>query len=198
MTRSVALRTARGSPAHGDPHRPSAAVSGRGEVRFILNGQRVHVDGVPPQTTLLEYLREALGRTGTKEGCAEGDCGACTVVMAELDGERIRWRPINACIRLLPTIDGKAIVTVEGLKAGDGTLHPVQQALVDCHASQCGFCTPGFAMSLFALYKTTRRADRAIVDDALSGNLCRCTGYQGIVAAALDAAQRLKAAKEAT
>ena len=159
-------------------------MSGRGEIRFILNGELVRVGGVPPQTTLLEYLREALGRTGTKEGCAEGDCGACTVVEGELDGDRIRWRPINACIRLLPTIDGKALVTVEGLKAADGTLHPVQQALVDCHASQCGFCTPGFAMSLFALYKTTRRADRATVDDALSGNLCRCTGYRPIIAAA--------------
>jgi xanthine dehydrogenase small subunit len=159
-------------------------MSGRGELRFILNGQLVRVRGVPPQTTLLEYLREDLGCTGTKEGCAEGDCGACTVVMGELDGERLRWRPINACIRLLPTIDGKAIVTVEGLKSADGTLHPVQRALVDCHASQCGFCTPGFAMSLFALYKTTRRTDRAMVDDALSGNLCRCTGYRPIIAAA--------------
>jgi len=139
---------------------------------------------VPPQTTVLEYLRESLGCTGTKEGCAECDCGACTVVQGELEGDRIRWRPINACIRLLPTIDGKAVVTVEGLKAADGTLHPVQQALVECHASQCGFCTPGFAMSLFALYKTTCHADRASVDDALSGNLCRCTGYRPIIAAA--------------
>jgi xanthine dehydrogenase small subunit len=159
-------------------------MSGAGDVRFILDGKLFRVADASPQTTLLEYLRDALGRTGTKEGCAEGDCGACTVVLGELDGEAIRWRPINACIRLLPTVDGKAVVTVEGLKGADGTLHPVQQALVDCHASQCGFCTPGFAMSMFALYKTTRRTDRAAIDDALSGNLCRCTGYRPIIAAA--------------
>ncbi len=159
-------------------------MSGPHEVRFILDGQLVRVAGASPQTTLLEYLRGDLGRTGTKEGCAEGDCGACTVVLGELDGDAIRWRPINACIRLLPTIDGKALATVESLKSPDGALHPVQQALVDCHASQCGFCTPGFAMSLFALYKQTRRADRAFIDDALSGNLCRCTGYRPIIEAA--------------
>ena len=159
-------------------------MSGPREVRFILDGQLVCVGDAAPQTTLLEFLRERLGRTGTKEGCAEGDCGACTVVLGELDGDELRWRPINACIRLLPTIDGKALVTVESLKSPDGALHPVQQALVECHASQCGFCTPGFAMSLFALYKGGRRADRPLVDDALSGNLCRCTGYRPIIAAA--------------
>jgi xanthine dehydrogenase small subunit len=156
-----------------------------GEVRFILDGEIVRVGGVSPQTTVLEYLREHLGRTGTKEGCAEGDCGACTVVTGELsDADEISWRPINACIRLLPTIDGKALVTVESLKSPGGALHPVQQALVDTHASQCGFCTPGFALSLFALYKGAHRCDRALVDDALSGNLCRCTGYRPIIAAA--------------
>jgi xanthine dehydrogenase small subunit len=154
------------------------------EVRFILDGRLVCVADASPQTTLLEYLREGLGRTGTKEGCAEGDCGACTVVIGEAEGDAIRWRPINACIRLLPTLDGKALVTVESLKSAAGALHPVQQALVECHGSQCGFCTPGFAMSLFALYKSTRRADRPLVDDALSGNLCRCTGYRPIIAAA--------------
>ena len=92
--------------------------------------------------------------------------------------------PVNACIRLLPTIDGKALFTVENLKAADGSLHPVQQALVTCHASQCGFCTPGFVMSLFGLYKNSYRPDRAVIDDALSGNLCRCTGYRPIIAAA--------------
>jgi xanthine dehydrogenase small subunit len=154
------------------------------DVRFVLDGQLVRVAGASPQTTLLEYLREGLGRTGTKEGCAEGDCGACTVVIGELSGDAIRWRSINACIRLLPTIDGKALATVESLKSPEGALHPVQQALVECHASQCGFCTPGFAMSLFALYKDTCAIDRARVDDALSGNLCRCTGYRPIIAAA--------------
>jgi xanthine dehydrogenase small subunit len=159
-------------------------MSERHEVRFVLDGEIVTVTDASPQTTLLEYLRERLGRTGTKEGCAEGDCGACTVVLGELDGASIRWRPVNACIRLLPTIDGMALATVESLGSPDGKLHPVQQALVECHASQCGFCTPGFAMSLFALYKSTRHTDRAVVDDALSGNLCRCTGYRPIIAAA--------------
>jgi xanthine dehydrogenase small subunit len=159
-------------------------MSGLHEVRFILDGRVVRVGNVAPQTTLLEYLRGELGRTGTKEGCAEGDCGACTVVLAELDGGALSWRAINACIRLLPTIDGKALYTVESLASPDGTLHPVQQALVDCHGSQCGFCTPGFAMSLFALYKNAAGTSRAAVDDALSGNLCRCTGYRPIIAAA--------------
>jgi xanthine dehydrogenase small subunit len=154
-------------------------------IRFLLDGEPVAVSGVSPQTTLLEYLREQCNRTGTKEGCAEGDCGACTVVLAELDGnETLRWLPINACIRLLPTIDGKALFTVESLKSASGALHPVQQALVESHASQCGFCTPGFAMSLFGLYKNAFRSDRKAIDEALSGNLCRCTGYRPIIAAA--------------
>lgn len=162
--------------------------SGASGIRFLLDGELMHVGNVLPQSTVLEYLRETLGRTGTKEGCAEGDCGACTVVLGEPDGHSLRWYPVASCIRLLPTIDGKALVTVESLKAPDGALHPVQQALVDCHGSQCGFCTPGFAMSLFALYKSGRRADRALVDEALSGNLCRCTGYRPIV----EAAQRMR------
>jgi xanthine dehydrogenase small subunit len=156
-----------------------------GELRFLLDGEVVRASGVSPQTTVLEFLRERLARTGTKEGCAEGDCGACTVVLGEPAGDgEVAWRPINACIRLLPTIDGRALVTVESLKLPDGALHPVQQALVDCHASQCGFCTPGFAMSLFGLYKNAARSSRAAIDDALSGNLCRCTGYRPIIAAA--------------
>jgi len=156
-----------------------------GELRFLLDGEPVRVRDCSPQTTLLEFLRERLGRTGTKEGCAEGDCGACTVMLGEPAGDDgLSWRPVNACIRLLPTIDGKALFTVESLKDECGSLHPVQQALVDCHGSQCGFCTPGFAMSLFGLYKNSPRCDRAVVDDALSGNLCRCTGYRPIIAAA--------------
>src|SRR5690349_18051126 len=134
---------------------PSIAKMNDG-IHFLLNGERVDVAGVAPQTTLLEYLRDERRLTGTKEGCAEGDCGACTVVLAERAGEVLRWKAINACIRLLPSVDGKAVFTVESLKSHDATLHPVQQALVDCHGSQCGFCTPGFAMSLFGLYKTAR------------------------------------------
>ena len=157
-------------------------------IRLVLNGERVDVTGVPPQTTLLAWLRETRQLTGTKEGCAEGDCGACTVVVAESPGDgTLAWKPINACIRPLPSLDGKAVFTVESLAAPGGTLHPVQQALVECHGSQCGFCTPGFAMSLFGLYKNARAPSREAVDDALCGNLCRCTGYRPI----LDAARRM-------
>lgn len=155
-------------------------------LRFLLNGEPVTVEGVAPQTTLLEFLREHRRLTGTKEGCAEGDCGACTVVLAEPNdgGSSLRWRPVNACIRLLPSVAGRAVFTVEALAPGNGGLHPVQRALVDAHGSQCGFCTPGFAMSLFGLYKNAHRPSRADIEDALSGNLCRCTGYRPIVAAA--------------
>ena len=139
------------------------------------------VDNFAPTLTLLEFLREELGRTGTKEGCAEGDCGACTVVIGELDAGKVTYRAINSCIRFLPTLDGKEIVTVENLKAPDGKLHPVQQALVDWHASQCGFCTPGFVMSLFGLYLNEAAPQRDDVVRALSGNLCRCTGYRPII-----------------
>jgi len=154
-------------------------------IRFLLNGVLVAAEGVSPQTTLLEFLRDHRRLTGTKEGCAEGDCGACTVVLAgPAPGGGLAWRPINACIRLLPTVDGLAVFTVESLKSADGALHPVQEAMVRDHASQCGFCTPGFVMSLFGLYKNAHVPRRDAVEDALSGNLCRCTGYRPILAAA--------------
>ena len=154
-------------------------------IRFLLDGEVIEVDGVEPTRTVLQFLRENLRRVGTKEGCAEGDCGACTVVVAELQDERLRYRAVNACIQFLPTLDGKALFTVESLKGADGSLHPVQQSLVDNHGSQCGFCTPGFVMSMFALYQNGRTPGRAQIDDALSGNLCRCTGYRPIVDACL-------------
>ncbi|HLX29990.1 MAG TPA: xanthine dehydrogenase small subunit [Casimicrobiaceae bacterium] len=156
-------------------------------IRFLLNGERVDVADVALQTTLLDYLRDERRLTGTKEGCAEGDCGACTVVLGEAAGDALAWKPVNACIRLLPSVDGKAVFTVESLRSESGELHPVQQALVECHGSQCGFCTPGFAMSLFGLYKNAHAPSRTVIDDALSGNLCRCTGYRPIV----DAARRM-------
>lgn len=156
-------------------------------VRFLLDGQVVCAENVSCTTTVLEFLREVLHRTGTKEGCAEGDCGACTVVLGEpsAEGDRIEYRAVNSCIRFLPTIDGHELVTVESLLAPDGGLHPVQQAMVDHHASQCGFCTPGFVMSLFALYLQTGTPTRERVIAALSGNLCRCTGYRPIIEAGM-------------
>jgi xanthine dehydrogenase small subunit len=153
-------------------------------VRFILDGERYELANPDPTRTVLQFLREDLRRKGSKEGCAEGDCGACTVVVAELteDGDDIDLKAINSCIQFLATLDGKELITVESLQ--DGPLHPVQQAMVDHHGSQCGFCTPGFVMSLFVLYKTNPQPTRRQIDDALAGNLCRCTGYRPIVDAA--------------
>lgn len=167
-------------------------------IRFYHRGDIVQVDGVLPTRTVLDWLREDARSTGTKEGCNEGDCGACTVIVGELAPAgtdptvagapaSLLLRPTNACIRFLPTLDGKALFTVEDLKSiAGGRLHPVQQALVDCHGSQCGFCTPGFAMSLFGVYENHAGhpvPDRGQLADALSGNLCRCTGYRPILEA---------------
>lgn len=158
----------------------------RQAIRFFLDDELVELRGVDPNRTVLQWLREDRGLTGTKEGCAEGDCGACAVVIANLtpDGNGLCWRAINSCIQFVPTLDGKQLLTVESLCASDGRLHPVQQAMVECHGSQCGFCTPGFVMSLFALYQAGAKPSRAAIDDALAGNLCRCTGYRPIIAAA--------------
>jgi xanthine dehydrogenase small subunit len=154
-------------------------------LRFVLDGEVVELQDVDPTRTVLQYLREDLCRTGTKEGCAEGDCGACTVVVAELrNGGDVKLGAINSCIQFLPTLHGKELLTVESLSPKGTELHPVQQAMIDCHGSQCGFCTPGFVMSLFALYELNKKPSRRDIDDALAGNLCRCTGYRPIVAAA--------------
>ena len=151
-------------------------------VRFLLGDQRRELAAIDPNTTVLNYLRLVERRVGTKEGCGEGDCGACTVVLGELDGGTLRYRAVNSCIQFVGALDGKQLLTVEDL--ADGMLHPCQQAMVDCHGSQCGFCTPGFVMSLFALYQEPGTPDRNRIDDALAGNLCRCTGYGPIAAAA--------------
>ena len=143
---------------------------------------------IPPDRTLLDLLREDLRLTATKEGCAAGDCGACTVVVAEAVDGRLQYRAVNSCIKPAHAIDGQALWTAADLAQRDGTLHPVQQAMLACHGSQCGFCTPGFVMSLFALYQRTvaqgQKVDMHAAHQALSGNLCRCTGYRPIVQAA--------------
>ncbi|MBE7419417.1 MAG: xanthine dehydrogenase small subunit [Ideonella sp.] len=167
-------------------------------IRFFHRGQMVEVHDAPPTRTVLQWLREDARCTGTKEGCAEGDCGACTVIVGEpARGGGLSLHAVNACIRFLPTLHGKALFTVEDVTAAGGVpapgqpLHPVQQALVDCHGSQCGFCTPGFVMSLTACYERhagrKRRPTRQQLADELAGNLCRCTGYRPI----LDAGQRM-------
>lgn len=156
----------------------------RETLRFILGDERVEIASCDPTLTVLDWLRLDRRMTGSKEGCAEGDCGACTVVVGRLDRGLLRYEAINACIRFLPTLDGCHLLTVEHLKGENGTLHPVQQAMVDCHGSQCGFCTPGFVMSLFALWLNEDAPSVSRIEDALAGNLCRCTGYEPIVAAA--------------
>ena len=168
-------------------------------IRFFHQGAVVEVSDVAPTRTVLDWLREDARCTGTKEGCNEGDCGACTVVIGEMaapgDPAAVRGlnlRTVNACIQFLPTLDGKALFTVEDLKAMNADrLHPVQEAMVACHGSQCGFCTPGFVMSLWSTYEHHRacgaRPTRQQLADELSGNLCRCTGYRPI----LDAGQRM-------
>jgi len=155
-------------------------------IRFYYQGQLREVHHAAPTQTILQHLREDLHCTGTKEGCAEGDCGACTVVIGSLENGQLQMKAVNSCIQFTPTLDGKALFSVEDLQQADGALHPVQQALVECHGSQCGFCTPGFAMSLWGMYlkQEGQVPSRCQIDDALSGNLCRCTGYRPIIEAA--------------
>ncbi len=165
-------------------------------ITFFFRGGQQQVENVVPTMTVLQFLREytqtgKTRQTGTKEGCAEGDCGACTVVIGELVNDNLQLRSVNACIQFLPTLDGKALFTGEDLHSllpvPDGTLHPVQQAMVDMHGSQCGFCTPGFIMSLWSMYENEQQSpSKDKISDYLSGNLCRCTGYRPI----LDAAQK--------
>jgi xanthine dehydrogenase small subunit len=161
------------------------------EIRFIRRGRVVTLNDVPPDRTLLDVLRDDMACTGTKEGCGEGDCGACTVVLGEDTGDSMRYRAVNSCIRLARSIDGLALWTVEDIASANGLLHPAQEAMVQCHGSQCGFCTPGFVMSLFGMYQNRvcrgEAITRAQAQEDLSGNLCRCTGYRPI----LDAAQRM-------
>ena len=153
-------------------------------IRFLLNAEEHQVEDVDPNTSALDYIRDTLGLTGTKEGCASGDCGACTVVTGELHRGEMRYRAINSCITPLGNLHGLQLITVEDLQQGQA-LHPAQQAMVDEHGSQCGFCTPGFVMSMFAHLKTHDSPQRDEILESLGGNLCRCTGYRPIIDAAV-------------
>jgi xanthine dehydrogenase small subunit len=167
----------------------------RQHISFYVGDTLHHLSSLPPELTLLDWLRDQQARTGTKEGCNEGDCGACTVLVGRLEQGHLVWRAVNACIHMVWMLDGAQLLTVEDLRGPDGALHPVQQAMVDEHGSQCGFCTPGFVMSMVAL---STRVDLAalegtldgerIINEALAGNLCRCTGYAPIVRAMKKAA----------
>ncbi len=159
----------------------------RNEIRFVLNDREERLGAVRSPDTLLDHLRLVRRLRGTKEGCAEGDCGACTVLVGRREGGGLVYEPVNACIRLMGSLDLCHVVTIEHLIGADGTLHPVQQAMVDCHGSQCGFCTPGIVMALYALWMRTPRPEKRAVEEALQGNLCRCTGYEPIIQAALAA-----------
>jgi xanthine dehydrogenase small subunit len=157
----------------------------RNYIEFLLGFEKIQIrfgagSAFKPTTTLLQYLRADVHHKGTKEGCAQGDCGACTVVITSVENNKLNYKAVNACLIFLPQLHGKQIITVEYL-VHENHLHPVQQAMVDLHASQCGFCTPGFIMSLFALYKSPLPVEDKTISNSLAGNLCRCTGYRSIM-----------------
>ena len=153
-------------------------------IKFVYQNQIIEERNPDPNETLLNYIRTKLKKTGTKEGCAEGGCGACSVVLAELRNNKINYFPVNSCIMFLPTLQGKQLILVEDLVSKNGTLHPVQQSMVNWNGSQCGFCTPGFVMSLFSMFKNYSRFNDNLIKENISGNLCRCTGYKPIIKAA--------------
>lgn len=156
----------------------------RHTIRFLLNGETVELDRVSPTETLLDYLRLSCKLRGSKEGCGEGDCGACTVLVGKIVDDELVYESVNACIRFVGSLDSCHVVTIEHLRGSDGGLHPVQKAMIDFHGSQCGFCTPGFVMSLYGLWMRNPKPADAQIEKALQGNLCRCTGYEAIMRAA--------------
>ena len=153
-------------------------------IQFIYNNQICSIKNPDPNKTVLDYIRNDLKKNGTKEGCAEGGCGACTVVLGELNNSKLIYKSINSCISFLPSLNGKHLILIENLMSKKNQLHPIQEAMVKFHGSQCGFCTPGFIMSLFAMYKNFKKFNNEIIEETLSGNLCRCTGYRPIIEAA--------------
>ena len=153
-------------------------------IQFIYNNKIYKIKNPDPNRTILDFIRSDLKKTGTKEGCAEGGCGACTIVLGELKDKKIIYKSINSCISFLPIINGKHLILIENLSLNSNQMHPVQEAMVKFHGSQCGFCTPGFVMSMFAMYKNFSKFSDEIIDETLSGNLCRCTGYRPIIEAA--------------
>ena len=153
-------------------------------IYFLHKNQIIKLTNPNPNETLLNFIRTKLKKTGTKEGCSEGGCGACTVVLGELKNNEMEYRAINSCITFLPTLQSKQLIIVEDLSQKENLLHPVQQAMLDHHGSQCGFCTPGFVMSLFSMFKKYSKFDEETIKDSVAGNLCRCTGYQPIIKAA--------------
>jgi len=153
-------------------------------IKFVHEDRIIEVINPDPNETLLNYVRTKLRKTGTKEGCAEGGCGACTIVLGELKNNKINYSAVNSCIMFLPILQGKQLILVEDLISKKGSLHPVQQAMINYHGSQCGFCTPGFVMSLFSMFKNHSRFKDSVIKDSIAGNLCRCTGYLPIIKAA--------------
>lgn len=172
------------------------AIGIRNEIRFLLNGKQVTIRDVAPDGTLLDWLRLDRSLRGSKEGCAEGDCGACTVLVGKLSSGSLVYESVNACIRFVGSLDGCHVVTIEHLQASGGELHPVQKAMIDFHGSQCGFCTPGFVMSLYGLWMRDANPSDAAIEKALQGNLCRCTGYEAIMRAARAISDYGKAAND--
>ena len=161
-------------------------------VQFVFNNKLFEIINPDPNQTLLNFIRNELKKTGTKEGCAEGGCGACTIVLGELKNNKIIYKSINACIAFTPTLHRKQLIVVEDLVSKKGILHPVQEAMVKFHGSQCGFCTPGFVMSLFSMYKNQSSYSEELIKDSISGNLCRCTGYRPIIDAAKSLNKKMK------
>ena len=153
-------------------------------IKFLLNDKILEIKNPDPNQTILNYIRTELKKTGTKEGCSEGGCGACTIVLGELINNKIKYNSINSCISFVPSLNGKQLLIVEDLVSKDGKLHPVQDAMVRFHGSQCGFCTPGFVMSLFSMFKNNKSFNNELITESISGNLCRCTGYRPIIDAA--------------